>query len=128
VQHPVTRHRGTLSYNAPLPSSVVGSNQEEVTVTAQPEHPGADQFTPPMRTLAELREALSTWGFPGDRQKFEAELDAIELDDLTRVREITQAYRHRILMRYSPGAMAALARPTRDVEAELRRKLTEAAR
>ncbi|MER6689255.1 hypothetical protein ABT329_08815 [Streptomyces minutiscleroticus] len=81
-----------------------------------------------MRTLAELREALSTWGFPGDRQQFEAELDAIELDDLTRVREITQAYRHRVLIRYSPGGMAALARPTQDVEAELRRKLAEAAR
>ncbi|PWI06467.1 hypothetical protein DIZ27_33095 [Streptomyces sp. NWU339] len=97
-------------------------------MTAQPEHSDIGQFAPPMRTLAELREALSTWGFPGDRQKFEAELDAIELDDLTRVREITQAYRHRILMRYNPGAMAALARSTGDVEAELRRKLAEAAR
>ncbi|MGW7824428.1 hypothetical protein ACWGLF_41540 [Streptomyces puniciscabiei] len=67
-------------------------------MTAQPEHPGVSQFSPPMRTLAELREALSTWGFPGDRQKFEKELDAIELDDLTAVREIAQAYRHRVLM------------------------------
>ncbi|MEU3279216.1 hypothetical protein [Streptomyces antibioticus] len=95
-------------------------------MTAQPEHPGASQFSPPMRTLAELREALSTWGFPGDRQEFEQELDAIELDDLTKVREITQAYRHRILMRYDPLAMAALARPTGDVEAEIRRRLAEA--
>ncbi|WP_328733686.1 hypothetical protein [Streptomyces bobili] len=95
-------------------------------MTAQPKHPGTHQFAPPMRTLAELREALSTWGFPGDRQEFEAELNAIELDNLTRVREITQAYRHRVLLRYSPGAMAALARSTEDVEAELRRKLAEA--
>ncbi|MFE2314169.1 hypothetical protein ACFXC8_13400 [Streptomyces sp. NPDC059441] len=95
-------------------------------MTAQPEHSGASQFSPPMRTLAELREALSTWGFPGDRQEFEKELDAIDLDDLTRVRELTQAYRHRILMRYDPGAMAALARPTGDVDAELRRRLAEA--
>lgn len=95
-------------------------------MTAQPEHPGVSRFSPPMRTLAELREALSTWGFPGDRQEFEKELDAIDLDDLTKVREITQAYRHRVLMRYSPEAMAALARPTGDVEAELRRKLAEA--
>ncbi|GGJ67569.1 hypothetical protein [Streptomyces brasiliensis] len=95
-------------------------------MTAQPEHPDASQFNPPMRTLAELREALSTWGFPGDRQEFEQELDAIDLDDLTRVREITQAYRHRILMRYDPAAMATLARPTSDVEAELRRRLSEA--
>ncbi|MFJ5645820.1 hypothetical protein [Streptomyces sp. NPDC093223] len=93
-------------------------------MTAQPEQPGASsQFSPPMRTLAELREALSTWGFPGDRDAFERELDATELDDLTKVREVTQAYRHRILMRYSLGAMAALARPTNDVEAELRRNL-----
>ncbi|MGN9763041.1 hypothetical protein [Streptomyces sp. SD31] len=95
-------------------------------MTAQPDHSGASQFSPPMRTLAELREALSTWAFPGDRQAFEEELDAIELDDLTRVREITQAYRHRILMRYEAGAMTALARSTGDVEAELRRKLAEA--
>ncbi|ELP69953.1 hypothetical protein PV735_46855 [Streptomyces turgidiscabies] len=96
-------------------------------MTAQPDHqadpPG---FNPPMGTLAELREALSTWGFPGDRQKFEAELDAADLDDLTKVREITQAYRHRVLLRYDPLGMAALARPTADVEAELRRKLEEA--
>ncbi|EST17910.1 hypothetical protein [Streptomyces roseochromogenus] len=97
-------------------------------MTAQPEHSGVSQFSPPMRTLAELREALSTWGFPGDRQEFERELDAIELDDLTAVREIAQAYRHRVLMRYDSGAMAALARPADDVEAELRRKLAEAAR
>ncbi|MFJ5899802.1 hypothetical protein ACIQFZ_31105 [Streptomyces sp. NPDC093064] len=95
-------------------------------MTAQPEDPGVSQFTPPMRTLAELREALSTWGFPGDRQKFEQELDGIDLDDLTAVREIAQAYRHRVLMRYNPQAMTALARPTEDVEAELRRKLAEA--
>ncbi|MGW2463910.1 hypothetical protein ACWC2M_33725 [Streptomyces sp. NPDC001761] len=97
-------------------------------MTAQPEHPGVSQFSPPMRTLAELREALSTWGFPGDRQAFEKELDAIELDDLTAVREIAQAYRHRVFMRYDSDAMAALARPADDVEAELRRKLAEAAR
>lgn len=91
-------------------------------MTAQPEHPGG-QFRPPMRTLKELREALSTWGFPEDRKDFEEELDAIDLDDLTRVREIAQAYRHRILLRYSAEGMAALARTTGDVEAELRQKL-----
>jgi hypothetical protein len=79
-----------------------------------------------MGTLAELREALSTWGFPGDRQAFEEELDGIDLDDLTRVRELTQAYRRRILLRYDPQGMAALARTTSDVEAELQRKLNEA--
>ncbi|MFB8441221.1 hypothetical protein ACFC7A_19465 [Streptomyces niveus] len=96
-------------------------------MTAQPDHQ-ADRpgFNPPMGTLAELREALSTWGFPGDRQRFEEELDALDLDDLTKVRELTQAYRHRVLLRYNPQGMTALARSTEDVEDELRRKLTEA--
>ncbi|MFE4829836.1 hypothetical protein [Streptomyces sp. NPDC056672] len=96
-------------------------------MTAQPDHqanrPG---IHPPMGTLAELRAALSTWGFPGDRQQFEEELDALDLDDLTKVRELTQAYRHRILLRYDSQGMAALARSTDDIEDELRRKLAEA--
>lgn len=96
-------------------------------MTAQTDHQ-ADRpgFNPPMGTLAELREALSSWGFPGDRQRFEEELDALDLDDLTKVRELTQAYRHRVLLRYDAQGMAALARTTADVEDELRRKLTEA--
>nr|WP_223184735.1 hypothetical protein [Streptomyces sp. CBMA152] len=78
-----------------------------------------------MRTLAELRDALGSWGFPGDLQAFEEELSAADLDNLTRVREITQAYRHRVLLRYDAQGMAALARSTEDVAAELRRKLTD---
>jgi hypothetical protein len=78
-----------------------------------------------MRTLAELRDALGNWGFPGDLDKFEKELAAADLDDLTRVREITQAYRHRVLLKYDPEGMAALARPTDDVLDELRRKMAE---
>jgi hypothetical protein len=95
-------------------------------VTAQSDHYDGAAFNPPMGTLAELRAALSTWGFPGDRQKFEEELNAADLDDLTAVREITQAYRHRVLLRFDPQGSAALARPTADVAAELRRKLDEA--
>ncbi|MFI5621793.1 hypothetical protein [Streptomyces sp. NPDC051567] len=79
-------------------------------MTAQPEHHhegGSAVFDPPMGTLRELRAALATWGFPGDRDRFEAELDAADLDDLTRVREITQAYRHRVLLRLDPAAAAA---------------------
>ncbi|MET8823927.1 MULTISPECIES: hypothetical protein [Streptomyces] len=94
-------------------------------MTAQPDH-SATSFVPPMRTLAQLREALSVWGFPGDRQNFDEELNAADLDDLAKVRQITQAYRHRILMRCTPQAVAALARPTGDIEDELRRKLGEA--
>ncbi|MEU9703021.1 hypothetical protein [Streptomyces sp. NPDC047981] len=94
-------------------------------MTAQPEYTGPLGPVPPMRTLAELRQALTRHGFPGDRQKFDTELDAVDLDDLTRVREITQAYRHRVLLRCDPEAMAALMRPTDDVAVELGQKLAE---
>ncbi|MFF2927187.1 hypothetical protein ACFVTP_33085 [Streptomyces celluloflavus] len=95
-------------------------------MTAQPDHqtdrPG---FTPPMGTLAELRAALGVWGFPGDLQQFEEELNALNLDDLTRVRELTQAYRHRVTLRCDPQAMAALMRSTADVAFELGQKMAE---
>ncbi|WP_308370176.1 hypothetical protein [Streptomyces sp. McG3] len=90
-------------------------------MTAQPEH----DVVPPMRTLAELRAALRVWGFPGDIQSFEKELADADLDDLTRVREITQAYRHRVLLRCDPQAMAALMRSTHDVAFELGGKMAE---
>ncbi|MGW2112678.1 hypothetical protein ACWCPL_40070, partial [Streptomyces sp. NPDC001948] len=57
---------------------------------------------------------------------FENELADADLDDLTRVREITQAYRHRVLLRCDPQGMAALMRSTEDVADELRRKMDEA--
>lgn len=95
-------------------------------MSAQPEYSAASPFVPPMSTFRELREALSSWGFPGDRELFEQELDGIGLDDLPRVREITQAYRHRVLLRCSPQGFEALVRSSDDVEAELRRKLAEA--
>nr|WP_202513319.1 MULTISPECIES: hypothetical protein [unclassified Streptomyces] len=78
-----------------------------------------------MGTLAELRAALGVWGFPGDLQQFEGELDALDLDDLTRVREVIQAYRHRVMLRCDPHAMAALTRSTADVSFELGRKMSE---
>jgi hypothetical protein len=78
-----------------------------------------------MRTLAELRAALSGWGIPGDADAFEKELAAADLDDLTRVREITQAYRHRVMLRCDPQAMAALMRSSEDVAFELGQKMAE---
>lgn len=92
-------------------------------MTAQPHYQSAPDPVPPMRTLAELREALTTHGLPSDRIRFDAELGAVDLDDLTRVREIVQAYRHRVLMRRNVGATAAIARSNDDVAAELRRKM-----
>ncbi|MGP9023201.1 hypothetical protein ACT1U9_32955 (plasmid) [Streptomyces sp. BR1] len=92
-------------------------------MTAQPEH---HDVVPPMRTLAELRAALRVWGLPGDLESFEKELADADLDDLTHVREITQAYRHRVMLRCDPQAMAALMRSTDDVTEELRRKMSEA--
>lgn len=92
-------------------------------MTVQPEY---HNVAPPMRTLAELRAALKAWGFPDDAANFERELADADLDDLTQVREITQAYRHRVLLRFDPQGMAALIRSTEDVAGELRRKMNEA--
>nr|WP_202520789.1 hypothetical protein [Streptomyces sp. SID5614] len=78
-----------------------------------------------MRTLAELRAALRIWGFPGDDMDFEKELAAADLDDLTEVRAITQAYRHRVLLRCNPQAMDALTRSTEDVASELNQKMAD---
>ncbi|MER8236087.1 hypothetical protein [Streptomyces sp. NPDC094049] len=89
-------------------------------MTAQTEHP---DVVPPMRTLAELRAALRVWGFPGDLQAFETELAGTDLDDLTQVREVTQAYRHRVMLRCDPQAMAALMRSSEDVAFELGQKM-----
>ncbi|GHH25869.1 hypothetical protein [Streptomyces rubradiris] len=93
-------------------------------MTAQPDHQ-ADRPVPPMRTLAELRAALSVWAFPGDRQEFEEELDGLALDDLTGVRNLIQAYRHRVMLRCDPQGMAALMRGTEDVAFELSQKMAE---
>ncbi|MBV6700251.1 hypothetical protein KV557_24630 [Kitasatospora aureofaciens] len=93
-------------------------------MTAQPIH-SSEPFIPPMKTFGELREALAIWGLPGDLERFNAELDDVDLDDITKVREITQAYRHRVILRQTPEAMAALTVPTDDFEAQLRRKLEE---
>lgn len=96
-------------------------------MTAQPEHP-APASPPPMRTIGELRAALRRWGFPGDLEAFDRELAAARLDDdLDPVREIGQAYRHRVLLHTDPAAMAELSRPAADLQAELRRKIAEAA-
>ncbi|GAA3487174.1 MULTISPECIES: hypothetical protein [Streptomyces] len=98
-------------------------------MTAQPAHQRVElpAAGPPMGTLHELRAALRTHSTV-DLERFEAELDDADLDDLAQVRELIQAYRHRVLLRLDPDGAAALARPNDDVAAELRRKLGEAGR
>lgn len=71
------------------------------------------------------RVSSAIWGFPGDLSQFEEEFNALDLDDLIRVREITQAYRHRVMLRCDPQAMAALMRSTQDVAFELGQKMAE---
>ncbi|MFJ7280756.1 hypothetical protein [Kitasatospora sp. NPDC098663] len=86
-------------------------------------HTHAEPYIPPMGTLRELRAALSVWGLPGDAQALERELDAVDLDDLGAVREVVQAFRHRVILRQNPEAMAAVMAPAEAVNEELRRKL-----
>jgi hypothetical protein len=72
---------------------------------------------PEIRTVGDLRTALSRYGFPGDREKFEVELaqaiSASPTNDLEVVAAVVRAYRHRVLIRNSADVMSALeaARP-----------------
>ncbi|MFD6149450.1 hypothetical protein [Streptomyces sp. NPDC060243] len=97
-------------------------------MTAQPDRYPHTDDAPPMRTLADLRTALRRDGYPGDLARFDEELAATDLDDLTHVRELTQAYRHRVLLHRDAAAATAVSRADHDVEAELRRKMSEAGR
>jgi hypothetical protein len=67
---------------------------------------------PAIRTVDDLRGALSRYGFPGDRERFEAELAAAigdsPVDDFARAAAVVRAYRHRVGIRNSPEVMAAL--------------------
>ncbi|MFF7545178.1 hypothetical protein ACFZCU_16375 [Streptomyces canus] len=67
---------------------------------------------PEIRTVDDLRSALSRYGFPGDRERFEEELAAAvgisPTDDFTGVGAVVRAYRHRVLIRNSSEIMTAL--------------------
>ncbi|AVZ73628.1 hypothetical protein SLUN_17050 [Streptomyces lunaelactis] len=86
-------------------------------MSAQSEHYQGAMPLPEIRTVDDLRTALSRYGFPGDREKFEAELSvaigASPTNDLEAVAMVVRAYRHRVQIRNSPAVMAALeeARP-----------------
>ncbi|MGW2045054.1 hypothetical protein ACWCPF_07705 [Streptomyces sp. NPDC001858] len=85
---------------------------QEQTMSAQPEHGWGAMPLPEIRTVDDLRSALSRYGFPGDRERFEEELAAAVGASLTNDFEgaaaVVRAYRHRILIRNSPDVMAAL--------------------
>lgn len=81
-------------------------------MSAQPEHGWGPMPLPEIRTVDDLRSALSRYGFPGDREHFEDELAAAigasPTDDLAPAAAVVRAYRHRVLIRNSPEIMAAL--------------------
>ncbi len=81
-------------------------------MTAQPEHGWGAMPLPEIRTVDDLRSVLDRYGFPGDREKFEAELSAAIgaslTDDFEGAAAVVRAYRHRVRIRNSSDIMAAL--------------------
>ncbi|MFC8454758.1 hypothetical protein [Kitasatospora sp. NPDC057223] len=82
-------------------------------MTTQPDHQSPAPARP--ATLHELRTALSRYGLPGDREQFEqdlaAALDSSPIGDLAAMAEVIATFRHRLVLRTSPEAMASLATP-----------------
>lgn len=84
-------------------------------MSAQPEHGWGTAPFPgirKIRTVDDLRSALSRYGFPGDRERFEEELAAAigtsPTNDFEGVAAVARAYRHRVRIRNSPEIMVAL--------------------
>ena len=86
-------------------------HQEQI-MSAEREHGWGAMPLPEIRTVDDLRSALSRYGFPGDRERFEEELAAAigasPTDDFERAAAVVRAYRHRVRIRNSPEIMAAL--------------------
>ncbi|MFF4384501.1 DUF6247 family protein [Kitasatospora sp. NPDC001547] len=82
-------------------------------MTTQPAHDSPVPARP--ATLHEVRTTLSRYGLPGNREAFEQALadalDASPTGDLAAVAEVISTYRHRLVLRTSPEAMASLAAP-----------------
>jgi hypothetical protein len=61
---------------------------------------------PEIRSVGDLRSALSRYGFPGDRERFEEELAAAvgasRTNDFEGAAAVVWAYQHRVLIRNSP--------------------------
>ncbi|MFF3330475.1 hypothetical protein ACFYWX_13090 [Streptomyces sp. NPDC002888] len=85
---------------------------QEQTMSAQPEHGWGAMPLPEIRTVNDLRGALSRYGFPGDLERFEEELataiGASSVNDFEVASAVVRAYRHRVLIRNSPEIMTAL--------------------
>ena len=85
---------------------------QEQTMSAQPEHGWGEMPLPEIRTVDDLRSALSRYGFPGDKERFEEELAAAvgasPTSDFQGPAAVVRAYRHRVRIRNSPEIMAAL--------------------
>ncbi|MEW2301374.1 hypothetical protein AB0958_15565 [Streptomyces sp. NPDC006655] len=85
---------------------------QELITSAQPEHGWGAMPLPEIRTVDDLRSALSRYGFPGDRERFEAELAAATgaspTNDFAGAAAVVRAYRHRVLIRNSAEIMTAL--------------------
>ncbi|WP_324783317.1 hypothetical protein [Streptomyces sp. H51] len=81
-------------------------------MSAQPEHGWGAMPLPAIRTVDDLRSALSRYGFPGDRERFEEELaaaiGAASANDFAGAAAVVRSYRHRVLIRNSPEIMTAL--------------------
>ena len=82
-------------------------------MSTDPDGPHTAVELPDIQTIGDLRSALRHFGFPGDRERFEEDPDAAvaasPIRDLTGVAHVVTTYRHRLLIRNSPEAMAALA-------------------
>ncbi|MFD4020618.1 hypothetical protein [Streptomyces sindenensis] len=63
------------------------------------------------RTVTQLRAAL-TAASAADREGFEAELGALDLDDPDAYAALVRAWRHRLVMRTRPEILAAVATST----------------
>ena len=81
-------------------------------MSAAHEHGWGEMPLPEIRTVDDLRGALSRYGFPGDRERFEEELAAAvgasPTDDFEGAGAVVRAYRHRVRIRNSAEIMTAL--------------------
>ncbi|MET8983016.1 hypothetical protein ABZX85_46330 [Streptomyces sp. NPDC004539] len=85
-------------------------------------HPMGNPSVPPLRTIGELRAALTMgYGFPGDADDFEAEL-AREINhsdpaDLTGIVRLVEEFRGRIAARQDPAFDAAVGAAISEIQA-----------